>query len=71
MCRRVAVAADDRRAGQREALFRANDVHYALSLVVEAKVCEVEGLDIILECHALRPRVCLVDELFRRGEVFP
>ena len=53
MCGCVTVTAYDCGAGQREALFRSDDVHDTLPLVVKAKVCEVEGLDILLESHAL------------------
>jgi hypothetical protein len=71
MCGGVAVTADDRCAGQGEALFGADNVHDTLPLIVESEVCEVEGLDIVLESDTLCPRVDLVDELLGCGEVFP
>ena len=54
--RRVRVAADAGRAGQREALLGPNDVHDALALVGHAKVLDAEVLDVPLERLHLGPR---------------
>jgi hypothetical protein len=71
MCGCVAVTADNCRSRQRKALLGTDDVHDTLPLVVEAKVCEIKRLDVVLEGHALCPRVGLVNELLGCGEVFP
>jgi hypothetical protein len=71
MGRRVAVAADDGGAGKGEALLGANDVDDALPLVTEAKVCDTELLDVLLERYALCPGVVLLDEARDVLEGFP
>lgn len=62
MGRSMGVTADDRGAGKGEALLGADDVHDTLPLVAEAKVCDAELLDVLLEGDALRPRIILLDE---------
>ena len=58
----VGVTANDSGAGKGEALLGADDVHDTLPLVAEAKVCDAELLDVLLEGDALRPRIILLDE---------
>ena len=70
MCGGVGVAADDGRTGKGEALLGADDVDDALALVGEAKVCDAELLDVLLERHALESRVLLLDEGLDILEVF-
>lgn len=71
MCGRVTVTADDGGAWQREALFRPNDMYDTLSLVVETKVREIEGLDVVLQSYTLRTRVSLFDKFVGCSERFP
>ncbi|KAJ6444371.1 3-isopropylmalate dehydratase [Purpureocillium lavendulum] len=66
MGRGVAVAADNRGAGQGEALLGADNVDNALALVAEAEVGEAKVLDVLLEGDALGARVVFIDE---RGNV--
>jgi len=53
MCRCVAVTANNRGTGKREALLGANDMNNTLSLVAETKICDSKVLDILLERHTL------------------
>lgn len=71
VCGGVAVTADHCGAGEGEALLGSDDVDDTLPLIVHAEVCEIEGLDIVLQGHDLCPRVGLFDELLGRCEVFP
>jgi hypothetical protein len=68
---RVAVTADHGRAGQGEALLGADDVDDALPLVAQAKVCDAELLNVLLERYALCPRVVFLDEACNILERFP
>lgn len=58
----MAVAAHHGGAGQSEALFRANDMNNALSLITEAEVGDAKLLDILLKGNTLCPGVVLFDE---------
>ena len=56
MGRGVGITADDRHAGQRESLLRADDVDHALPDVVHAEKCDAEGGAVVLQrliCLAL------------------
>jgi hypothetical protein len=71
MGRRVAVAADDGCAGEGEALLGADDVDDALALVTQAKVCDAELLDVLLEGYALCAGVVFLYEARNVLEGFP
>ena len=53
MCGSVRVATDNCGTWKGEALLRANNVDNALTLICEAKVCDSELLDVLLEGYAL------------------
>src|SRR5262249_42249926 len=60
--RRVAIAADDDRAGTGEAELRADDVDDALSVGVDAVVTDVEPFAVSLQRLQLRSRDVVLDE---------
>ncbi len=49
MCGSVAITANDCRAGQRETLFRSDDVDDALTLVIHFEILDAERLGIIVK----------------------
>lgn len=59
----VAVTADDGGAGEGETLLGTDDVDDTLTLVVHAKVRQIEVLDVLLEGGDLETGVVLLDEL--------
>ena len=61
--RGVAVAADDRHAGQREALLGADDVDDALADVVDVEQLDAEVAAVLLQRLDLDPRLLLGDAL--------
>jgi hypothetical protein len=71
MGRRVAVTTDHGRAGEGEALLGADDVDNSLPLITEAKVCDAELLDVLLQGYALCPGVVFLDEARNVFECFP
>lgn len=62
VCGRMAVTTHDRGSGQSEALLWPNNVDDSLSVIVEAKKCQVEVADIVVKGSTLRPRIGLFDE---------
>src|SRR6185503_11863260 len=71
VCRRVAVAADDRHARLAETLLRTDDVDNSLATVVDAEIRDTELLRVpakhvhLLDGQGIRPRPVAVD----RGNV--
>jgi hypothetical protein len=66
----MTITTDDRCPGESESLFRPDDVHDALPLIAESKVCKAKVFDILLEREALGFGIDLVDEGIYVFEVF-
>ena len=61
------IAADDRGAGQRQALLGADDVHDALAVIVLAEIFDAEFLGVLSQRRDLQRRFRIVDAVAAVG----
>lgn len=50
----MTITTDDGCTGEGESLLGSDDMHDALAVVIHAKICQAEFLDIFLECGDLK-----------------